>query len=541
MRCSRATAGVALATSLFLCGCESHFDAADSTQQLNVSATYCATDLSCQFGRECINGSCTPIAPGLRPHIQAASILLRPPIDDGEIQWRAQHYDVLIGGIHADKTRAANPKARMFEYSMIRYHRFGADADAWALAHGYNPEDFYLHYKVDTDVPTWEGTVIVPGFPPGRVPGWNPGGPNASATSRNQARVVGYNFHGGVPWYFANVGHPGYKAFLNYFTRSMIDGTWYNNQPWASGPLEGLEIDESIWYPAFGEGLMSRTTEYYGITVNDEHPYTYEIEATFPRLAEEMLSAFGSTKDILPNYGHVMYLNYNNRCAKNVQLTTPWNLGEVWVTYTGLPTPTSGGNRCITYDKDYVNGVREIVKQTHLGGRRVLGARDTSNGTSGTSRGKLFTLALYYLVQNKHTYFEYKSVGHSDNHVSTWLYNPAIEYNVGQPATIPAEAVDFEGKTNTTEHWLFATGQDPYAPALTYRVLARRYTNALVLVKMLPLGSVEDNRSITTHQLTAGYRQLQADGTLGGLITVATLRNNEALILIPEVPTGVGD
>jgi hypothetical protein len=188
-----------------------------------------------------------------------------------------------------------------------------------------------------------------------------------------------------------------------------------------------------------------------------------------------------------------------------------------------------------------VNAVREIVKQTQLGGRRILGARDTSNGTGGTLRGKMFTLGLYYLVQNKHTYYEYKSVHHSDAHVATWAYNPAVDYNIGQAMTIPAEAVDFDGKTNTTEHWLYASGQDPYAPGLTYRVFARRYTNALVLVKMLPLGSVDDNRSITTHQLTQSYRPLNADGTLGAPITVASIRNNEALILIPEVPTGIED
>jgi hypothetical protein len=86
---------------------------------------------------------------------------------------------------------------------------------------------------------------------------------------------------------------------------------------------------------------------------------------------------------------------------------------------------------------------------------------------------------------------------------------------------------------------VFATGPDPYQPTLTYRVLARRFTGALVLVKMLPEGSTDDNRSLTVHPLGGSYRPLGADGTLGGVVTEARLRNNEALILIPEAVTGI--
>ena len=63
-------------------------------------------------------------------------------------------------------------------------------------------------------------------------------------------------------------------------------------------------------------------------------------------------------------------------------------------------------------------------------------------------------------------------------------------------------------------------------------MLARRFTNALVLVKMLPDGSVTDDRSITTHALDGSYAVLQADGSLGAVVTQAQIRNNEALILI---------
>jgi hypothetical protein len=538
---SRTLCVATVAVFALICGCSQQMEPA--VPELAVTSTFCATDLSCPFGYECVDGVCVPIAASLYDHIQTASILLRAPIDGAETAWRATHYDLMIGGLRPDEIRPLNPNARLFDYTLTRYHRFEGDpgsASAWAVAHGWNPEDFYLHYREDVYVPTWEGRVIVPGFPPGMVPGWNPGGGGgpASATQRSQSRVVGYFNGEAEPWHFGNLAHPGYRQFFAERIAGLIDGTWYQ-EAFATGPLDGIMCDEAIFYAVFGEGLLDRSTEYYGIPMTAEHPYALLMESLYPFLAEVLLSAIGSTEDVMANYGHVLFLNYPNRSAINVQATTPWILGEVWVAYTGRPSPVSGATRCVTYDKDYANAVREIVRQTREGGRRVLGAFDSSNGLAGTGRGKLFTLGLYYLVHNRHTYYVYESADQSPNHLSTWGWNPAVPFDVGQPASIPPGAVDFEGNANTREHWEFATGADPYQPQLTYRVLARRFTNALVLVKMLPLGSVDDNRSITTHPLDRPYRVLQVDGTLGLTVTEARLRNNEALILIPETSTGV--
>ncbi len=495
----------------------------------------CVTDLSCPYGEECSGGGCAPIAASLYPHIQTASVQHRGPLDDDEAIWRAQHNDLLIGGIAADVARAANPNVRQFEYVVARFHRLDQGATAWAAAHGVNAEDFYLHYREDVDVPTWP-IPLVSGFPAGRVPGWNPGGGGnpASATSRSQSRVVSYYNGNSEPWYFANVANANYRAFLSAHIAGLIDGTWYFQQPYASGPIDGVLMDEAIWYPLFGEGLLDHSTEYFGTPINDNHPFTSSIEGLYPAMAQNMLDIFGSARDIMPNYSHVLFLNYPNRCAQNIQTTTPWILGEVWVSYTGTASPTSGGSRTITYDNDYVNAVREIVRQTKRGGRRVLGAQDRYNGVAGTDRGKLFTLGLYYLLHNKHTYYMYTTTSDSNaGHISTWGWNPAVQYDIGQPDVIPAGAVDFEGRSNTKEHYLFATGADPVVPSLTYRVLARRFTNALVLVKMLPAGSAVDNSSITTHALGGNYGVLQADGLIGPTVTTASIRNNEALILIP--------
>ena len=321
---------------------------------------------------------------------------------------------------------------------------------------------------------------------------------------------------------------------LSQFVAGNLDGTWWYNQKYASGSVDGVMIDEAIWYPIFGEGLLSHSDEYYGVPVNDDHPYTYAMESLYPGLANDMKNEFGATKDIMPNYGHVFFLNYPNRCAVDIQKSTPWIWGEVWATYTGTSSPTSGGNRCITEDSDYDQAVRQVIYQTRMGGRRVVGARDYSNGTSGTDRGKLLSLGLYYLVHNSHTFYMYETlIGHAGaGDVSTWAYNPAVDYDIGQPDQIPNGSVDFEGKANTKEHYLFASGSDPVNPSLTYHVHARRFTNALVLVKLLPTGSTTDDASITTHALDGTYAPLNVDGTIGAPITQASIRNNEALILI---------
>lgn len=523
------TALLVIGVAVGLAACSS------STEPSDPGSGSCVTDLSCGFGEECTGNGCGPIESGWYSHIQTASPLFRNYIDDNEFTWRVSHYDLLIGQIKADETRAINPRARMFEYVNTRYLTQDVPAYVWAQAHGYDNEDFYLHFEEDTAVPTWESTVLVPGFPPGIVPGYNPGGGGnpASATQRSQARVPGFSYGLSAPWYLANVAHPGYRQFLCDHIAGLIDGTfWFSG--FATGPIDGVLCDNAIYYPLFNEGVLGKSTEYYGRAMTDDHPYAVAYETLYPDIAENLLDKFGSTMDVMPNYGSVLFLNYPNRSAINVQTTTPWIWGEVWVTYNGQWTPTSGNNRCITYERDYANAVSAIIAQTRAGGRRVLGGRDVSSGATGTDRGKMFTLGLYYLVHNRHTYYIYESVnGHNGpGAMSNWAWNPAVTYDVGQPDAIPNGAVDFEGRANTKEHYVFASGSDPYNPALTYRVLARRFTNALVLVKMLPDGSVTDDRSITTHALDGSYAVLQADGSLGPVVTQAQIRNNEALILI---------
>lgn len=501
------------------------------------------TDFSCPLGEECGNGGCVPVAPTVYTHIQTASALLRNHLDEEELTWRAAHYDLLIGNIvgNVDAMRAVNPNVRLFKYLIIRYHRYGPDgshADEWAKANGYDPEEFYLHYQEDVAVPGWESEVFVDGFPPGVIPGWNPdwspGDPSASARERAMSRIVGHRDVSVDPWYMVNVNYAGFRNFVVDFVAATLDGSRYGMN-YASGPIDGIMTDVALYYPIFGEGMLDKTEEYYGIPVDDAHPYPIGVETLYPELTSGLNNRLHKTIDVMPNYGHVSLLSRDDRFSQNVQKTTPWAWGEVWVMYRGYSSPTLGSTRAISYDYDYKKGIANIVRQTRKGGRRVLGARDVAGPPTGTERGKLYTLALYYLVHNVNTFYLYESYNRHNRaeHISTWQWNRAIEFDVGQPDQIPEGTVDFDGTSNSSEHYIMETGPDPYDANLTYRVLARRFTNALVLAKMLPAGSVVDDRSLTTHALNRSYALLNADGTLGEIVTEVQLRNNEGLILIP--------
>ena len=505
----------------------------------------CVDDFACPDGQECGPGGCQPVAATLYPHIQLASALLSAYADPEDVSWRAGHYDLLIGALHGhvDAMRAVNPDVRLFEYVLVRRHpdEPGLDpAERWARSRGIDPEDFYLHYREDVDRPDLAGTVIVPGYPAGIVPGWNPDpgpeDPPATATARPESRVPFTPGPAGM-MFMPAVELPGYRAFFASLVARLVDGSFYG-APHASGPVDGIMCDVALYYPVFDEGLVGHTDIYAGVPMDNNHPYARAFETLYPELALRLFQTFNHAVRVMPNYGHVYFLEYDSPWPRNLQRTTPWGWAEVWLTYTGGSSPTRGSNRVITWERDYENAVASIVRRTRDGARRVLGGRDRplSDG-SGSDRGRILLLALYYMTHNHNTWFLYETVS---NHgvgrtgtLSTWAWNPAVEFDVGQPAAVPAGSVDFEGRSGTREHYVMAQGADPYNPALTYRVLARRFENALVLAKMLPDGSVTDDRSITTHPLDASYFVLEADGSPGALVTQASLRNNEALILIP--------
>jgi hypothetical protein len=145
------------------------------------------------------------------------------------------------------------------------------------------------------------------------------------------------------------------------------------------------------------------------------------------------------------------------------------------------------------------------------------------NGSPTDPRTQLAALAYYYLLADPTKTMVMFFGGYAPNTSWTQHWVPAAAYNVGLPQGTWAQ---------------FATGNDPSNSALTYKVFERNYGNAKVFYKPLSYtagvgtGTIADNTA-TTHQLGGNYRPLNADGTLGAIVTSITLRNGEGAILIP--------
>jgi hypothetical protein len=145
-----------------------------------------------------------------------------------------------------------------------------------------------------------------------------------------------------------------------------------------------------------------------------------------------------------------------------------------------------------------------------------------AGGSPNDSRTQLAALSYYYLVADPERTFLMFFGG--SNPSSSWTEH-----------WTPAAAVDVGAPTGTMRE--FATGKDPLSPTLTYKVFARDYENALVLYKPLSYqqGIGEGTRNLqtaTTHQLGGNYRRVNADGTLGPVVTSVSLRNGEGAVLI---------
>ncbi|CAN5560789.1 hypothetical protein BH11PLA2_BH11PLA2_04460 [soil metagenome] len=149
---------------------------------------------------------------------------------------------------------------------------------------------------------------------------------------------------------------------------------------------------------------------------------------------------------------------------------------------------------------------------------------DSHNGSTSMTdpRTQMGVLSYYYLVGDPDRTYLMFFGGNSPSSAWTNHWTPAAAVNVGQP----------KGAMTT-----FASGADPQNLKLRYNVYSREYDNALVLFKPLSyqLGQgtgTTANATANTHQLNGNYRVLNADGTLGAVVTSITMRNGEGAVLM---------
>jgi hypothetical protein len=157
------------------------------------------------------------------------------------------------------------------------------------------------------------------------------------------------------------------------------------------------------------------------------------------------------------------------------------------------------------------SGAPYLVIDTHPGG-----------GSPTDARTQLAALAYYYLVADPEKTFLMFFGGYNPSSSWTEHWSPAAAVNVGTP---------------TGSLRVFATGIDPLSPSLSYKIFARDYANALVLYKPLSYTAgigegTRNDQTATTHQLGGKYRRVNADGTLGSIVSSISLRNGEGAVLI---------
>jgi hypothetical protein len=145
-----------------------------------------------------------------------------------------------------------------------------------------------------------------------------------------------------------------------------------------------------------------------------------------------------------------------------------------------------------------------------------------TGGSPTDPRTELATLAYYDLFSNPGQTMLMFYGGYSPNTSWSQHWTQAAAANIGKP-------------TGSME--VVASGSDPENTALTYKVFGRTFSNGLVLYK--PLSYAEgvgtgtlDNATATTVQLGGNYRQVNADGSQGPVITSISLRNGEGAVLV---------
>ncbi len=149
---------------------------------------------------------------------------------------------------------------------------------------------------------------------------------------------------------------------------------------------------------------------------------------------------------------------------------------------------------------------------------------DTYSGSVAMTdpRSQMGALAYYYLLADPDKTFLMFNGGQAPNAAWRDVFAPAATVDVGRP-------------TGAMTTW--ATGRDPENTALTYQVLRREYGNAIALFKPLSYKiatgtGTRNDATATIHQLGGNYRQLNANGTRGPVISSITLRGGEGAVLM---------
>lgn len=442
-----------------------------------------------------------------------------------ELTWLAERHDWVVGSkslwpqqgvdyVHPDNYAVIkNAGSKLMKY--LPYNSIAPAVQTWlenwSINNGKNPEELYYHYYYDTTVRLTNGTNKT-------VPGYGGG----SATTLAESRLI-TRWNGG--WVGINPSSNTFREAFNALALYVITVKGSNPSLYADGLF--LDTFESVaedknWtsYPENTIELKDTGTveEVYAQVRQDLADSKVELE-NFLR------SATGNPSfRINANAAEVDYV-YNQ--FSNLYGTHRSKLMDLSIEY--LITTASSTGRIIRLQQLYddMENNREFF---------IRSQTNYSPSTGVPDEFSQFILATHYLINHPNASFFYH-YGNAGNYGGYPYGNPRtthwhrnMEVNVGVPATRTSS--DYWGSANTDRFFEFASGTGNV-------VLAREYSNALVLAKFGKGGFSNIGSNSTTYQLAGEYYRLRTDNTYGPAITSIALGESEGVILIKD-PTAFG-
>ena len=420
-------------------------------------------------------------------------------------KWPAQAVDYM-DAVTYFTIKDENPNAKIMKY--LPYHSLAPTTmewlENWCRENDRNHEELYYHYYYDTTIRLSNGsTLTVPGF----------GGGSASTLEEARLRV---RWNGG--WVGIN---PSSQTFRDAFQALAlhtvtVEGT---TDTFAEGlfldTFEGI-IDERNW-----SSHLENTIELRNIGTTEEvyAQARADLVAAKIELEEYLRQTTGNPNfRVHPNSADSDYIYNQYSSLYNEEYRD--DLMDLSVEF--LVTTTTNRRRVERLQQiysDMENGRLFFIRsQTNFAPPREIPFEFTQ-----------FALAAHYLInhENAHFMYHYGNAGnyggypYGDPKPTHWHQN--MEVNIGIPSA--RSGTDYWGTSNTDRFYELASGS-------SYSLLAREYSNALVLAKFGRGGFVNIGSNPSTHQLGREYYPLLEDNTTGAAVTSVTLGESEGMILL---------
>ena len=449
------------------------------------------------------------------PQIPTAQVMYNYSLQSGEAAWLAQHYDLMIfdsGNYNLlDEIKNAGGK-KIIWYQLWDTQGQSTSSStyqsllSWCNSHGVDIESMFLHYSENTTL-TINGTnYSLPSY--------------ANANPKSQSRAYGYVW-GSLRWVY-NLGNANFQEWRAERVASSVNAP----PPGETNLFDGVFADEAIDRKVARSGDSGVTGQTGGGIL--EYP-----EMTGSWKLNMWDSGFNQSQ-WYKDWTSMAQTVRTYLASQGLQnKITMINVGDSW----GLEQAEQGAKAClrelhITPGNPHANldspngGSLGLIKNQSAAqvSQSIYFNSPDSSFPTDPAWARMWALSTFYLTKSDYTYFspQYDPSDPSNLHGG---YTPnkwfgAIEYNIGQP---------------TADYYTFASGTDPVGQP--YKVYARQFQNALVLVRVYQDGSYNNfsNSTAATINLGASYNRLNVDGTVTPTaISSISLRNSEGAILIKQ-------